>query len=58
VAQHRYRAASDLGKGLHVHCKGIDLRTVDFAAGEGARERVDADILRLDVAAIVTYWIN
>src|SRR5215813_7621275 len=32
------------------HGEGIDLDPVDLAAGEGARECVDRDVLRLDVA--------
>ena len=33
-----------------MHGEGVDLHPVDLVAGEGARQRVDADVLRLDVA--------
>ena len=50
MAQHGDRAAGDHGQRLHVHGEGIDLHAIDLVAGEGAGQRVDADVLRLDVA--------
>ena len=50
MAQHRYRTAGDHRQCLHVHGEGIDLHAVNLVAGESAGQRVDADILRLDVA--------
>jgi len=50
VGQHRDRATSDHGQSLHVHGEGVDLHAIDLAAGKGARQRIDADVLRLDVA--------
>ena len=35
---------------LHVHREGVHLHAVDLVAGEGAGQRIDADVLRLDVA--------
>ena len=40
----------DLGECLHVIGEAVHLHAVDFVASEGPRQRVDADVLRLDVA--------
>ena len=50
MRQHRHAAASDHGERLHVHSKRVNLYPVDLAAGEGAGQGVDRDVLRLDVA--------
>ena len=44
------RAARDEAERLHMLAEGVHLRAIDFVAGERARQGVDADILRLDVA--------
>ena len=51
MAEHGHRAARDHRQRLHVHGEGVDLHAVDLVAGEGARQRVDADIFGLDVAS-------
>ena len=35
-----------------MHGEGVDLGAIDLIAGERARQRVDADVLRLEVAGL------
>jgi len=50
MAQHSDRAAGHHSQCLHVHGEGVDLHPVDLIAGEGAGQRVDADVFGFDVA--------
>ena len=50
MAQDRYRSLCHHRQGLHVHREGVHLHPVNLVAGEGPRQRVDGDILRLEVA--------
>ena len=33
-----------------MHREGVNLYAIDFIAGEGAAKRIDADVLRLEIA--------
>jgi hypothetical protein len=50
MAQHRDGALGNHCQRLHVRREGIDLGAVYFVASEGTRERVNRDVLRLDIA--------
>jgi hypothetical protein len=50
MAEHGDGAVRHHCQGLHVHGEGIDLHAINLVAGEGARQRVDGDVFRLDVA--------
>src|SRR5262249_12994563 len=50
MAQDGNRASCHHGECLHVHGEAVNLYAVDLATGERARQSVDADIFRLDVA--------
>ena len=50
MAQDGDRSLCHHRQGLHMHRERIDLYPVNLVAGEGARERVDRYVLRLDVA--------
>jgi hypothetical protein len=52
MAQDRDGAARHHGERLHVHGESVHLHPIDLIAGEGAAQRVDADVLRLDVAGL------
>lgn len=49
MAEYGDGAASNLGKRLHVIGEAIDLSAINLTADEGARQRVDADVLRLEI---------
>ena len=50
MAQYGDRSLRHHCQGLHVHREGVHLHPVNLVAGEGPRQRVDGDVLRLDVA--------
>jgi hypothetical protein len=51
VRQNCHGATGHHGEGLHVIREAVDLNAINLAASECARERVDRDVFRLDVAS-------
>src|SRR5262249_53868865 len=50
MAQHRHRTFRHHGERLHMHGEAVDLHAVDLATSKGPAQRVDADVLRFEVA--------
>ena len=50
MTQYRDRTTSGLSESLHVIGELINLNAVDLIPGKGTAQRIDADVLRLDVS--------